>query len=70
MIDDETIIGKICLRASCLVFFAPIQVICRVTKSNNYNLNPIYLSYTSLFSSRFWMILGIVKKIYIYYFLM
>ena len=66
MIDDDTIIGKICFGTSCLVFFTPIQIIYRVIKEKNYNLIPIYLACASLFSSCFWIIHGIfIKDIYI-----
>ena len=66
MIDDDTIIGKICFGTSCLVFFTPIQLIYRVTKEKNYNLIPIYLSCASLLSSCFWIIHGVfIKDLYI-----
>ena len=66
MIDDETIIGKICFGTSCLVFFTPIQLIYRITKDKNYNLIPIYLAWSSLFSSFFWIIHGVfIKDLYI-----
>ena len=66
MIDDDTIIGKICFGTSCLVFFTPIQIIYRVTKEKNYNIIPIYLATSSLFSSCFWIIHGVfIKDLYI-----
>ena len=66
MIDDDSIIGKICFGTSCLIFFTPIQFIYRVTKEKNYNLIPIYLVCASLLSSFFWIIYGIfIKDLYI-----
>ena len=66
MIEDDTIIGKSCFGTSCLVFFTPIQLIYRVIKEKNYNLIPIYLAITSLFSSCFWIIHGVfIKDLYI-----
>ena len=66
MIDDDTIIGKICFGISFLLFFTPIQLIYRVMKEKNYNLIPIYLACTSFFSSCFWIIHGVfIKDLYI-----
>ena len=66
MIDDDTIIGKICFGTSCLLFLTPIQIIYRVMEEKNYNLIPIYLANVSLFSSCFWIIHGIlIKDLYI-----
>ena len=66
MIDDDTIIGKICFGTSFLVFFTHIQLIYRVTIEKNYNLIPIYIEVASLFSSCFWIIHGVfIKDLYI-----
>ena len=66
MIDDDTIIGKICFGTSCLVFFTPIQLIYKVSKEKNYNLIPIYFSCATFFSSCFWIIHGVfIKDLYI-----
>ena len=66
MIDDDTIIGKICFGTYCLLFFTPIQLIYRVIKEKNFNLIPIYLSYASLLSSYLWIIYGVfIKDLYI-----
>ena len=46
MIDDDTIIGKICFGTSCLIFLTP---------------NSVYIE-TSLFSSYFWKIHGVFIK--------
>ena len=66
MIDDDTIIGKICFGTSCLVLPTPIQLIYRVMKEKNYNLISIYLACISLVSSCFWIIHGVfIKDLYI-----
>lgn len=66
MIDDDTIIGKICFGTSCLVFLTPIQLIYKVMKEKNYNLISIYLTCVIFFSSFFWILHGVyIKDLYI-----
>ena len=48
VIEDDSIIGKICIGISCLVFLSPIQIIYRVLREKNYNLIPIYSAYISI----------------------
>ena len=59
IIDDDDIIGKICIATSCIVFLSPIQLIYRVIKEKNYNLIPIYTAYVSLASTSCWVAYGI-----------
>ncbi len=59
IIDDDSIIGKICIATSCIVFLSPIQLIYRVIKEKNYNLIPIYTAYISLVSTSCWVVYGI-----------
>ena len=59
IIDDDDIIGKICIATSCIVFLSPIQLIYRVIKEKNYNLIPIYTAYVSLAATSCWVAYGI-----------
>ena len=45
IIDDDRIVGKICIGTSCIVFLSPIQIIYKVIKEKNYILIPIYNCY-------------------------
>ena len=52
IIDDDRIVGKICILTFCVVFITPVQILYRVLKERNYNLIPIYNCWVSLcFSS-------------------
>ena len=62
VIDDEVIIGKICIGTSCVVFLSPIQLIYRVVKEKNYFLIPIYTAWVSLASTSCWVTYGIGLK--------
>ena len=66
IIDDESIIGKICNCTSIIVFLSPIQLILRVVKEKNYNLIPIYTAYVSFAASSCWVSYGVfIKDIYV-----
>ena len=58
IIDDDRIIGKICVGTSCLMFFSPIQIIYKVIKDKNYSLIPFINCLLILFYSMFWVIYG------------
>ena len=66
LIDDQSIIGKICNCTSIIVFLSPIQLIYRVIREKIYFLIPIYTAYVSFVSSSCWVIYGIsFKNMYI-----
>ena len=60
LVEDDTLIGKVCICTSCIVFMSPIQIIYRVSKEKNYNLIPIYTSWVSIFSTSFWITYGVL----------
>ena len=62
MIDDQSILGKICNCTSIIVFLSPIQLIYRVIKENIYFLIPIYTAYISFIASSCWVLYGISFK--------
>jgi uncharacterized protein with PQ loop repeat len=59
IIDDDRIVGKICVGTSCIVFLSQVQIIYKVLKDRNYNLIPIYNCWIALFYSICWVVYGI-----------
>ena len=59
IIDDDGIIGKICILSSFIVFLFQIQIIYKVLKEKNYNLISIHFSCASLAANICWCIYGI-----------
>ena len=67
VVDDDAVIGKICIVTSIVVFFTLSYLIYKVIKEkNNYILIQIYTAWGSLISYGFWVLYGIViKDVYI-----
>ena len=66
IINNESIIGKICNCTAIIVFLSPIQLIYRVINEKNYNLIPIYTAYVSFVASSCWVSYGVfLKDIYV-----
>ena len=59
IIDDDRIIGKICIATSCVIFFSPIQITYKVIKEKNYILIPIYNCYLIVLYAICWVVYGI-----------
>ena len=59
IIDDDRIVGKICVATCCIVYLNQVQIIYKVLKDRNYNLIPIYNCWIALFSSICWVVYGI-----------
>ena len=59
IIEDDRIVGKICIGTSCVVFLSPIQIIYKVIKEKNYILIPIYNCYLIFLYSICWVVYGI-----------
>ena len=59
IIDDDRIVGKICIATSCVIFFSPIQIIYKVIKDKNYILIPIYNCYLIVSYAICWVVYGI-----------
>ena len=59
IIDDDRIVGRICIGTSCVVFLFQIQIIYKVLKERTYNISPIYNCYIALFYSICWVVDGI-----------
>ena len=60
IIDDDRIVGKICIGTSCIVFLSPIQVIYKVIKEKNYNLIPIRPGCVYLCACILWIVYGVL----------
>ena len=58
IIDDDRIVGKICVGTSFIVYLAPIQIIYKVIKEKNYILIPIYNCYLIVLYSICWIVYG------------
>ena len=59
IIDDDRIVGKICVLTFFVVFITPVQILYRVLKERNYNLIPIYNCWLSLCFSSLWIVYAI-----------
>ncbi len=61
MIDDERIVGIICIATSFIIFLSQIQIIYKVIKEKNYILIPIYNCYFIFLYSICWAVYGIFR---------
>ena len=59
MIDDDRIVGKICILTFFIVYITPIQILYKVIKEKNYNLIPKNNCWVAFFASIFWIIYSI-----------
>ena len=59
IIDDDRIVGKICVGTCFIVYLSPIQIIYRVLKDKNYLLIPIYNCWLIFSYSISWVVYGI-----------
>ena len=60
IIDDDGIVGKICVGTTIIVFLTPIQILYKVIKEKNYILIPFKSSFIYLFASIAWIAYGIL----------
>ena len=66
IIDDDRIVGKICIGTTLVVFLTPIQTLYKVIKEKNYILIPFYSSIVYLFASIVWVVYGVmISEFYI-----
>ena len=59
VVDDDKIIGRLCLASNIVVYISPIQILYKVLKEKNYNLIQIYPGYVYLFACISWVVYGI-----------
>ena len=60
IIDDDRIVGKICIGTTIVVFLTPIQILYRVIKEKNYILIPFNSAVVFLFASILWCVYGVM----------
>jgi uncharacterized protein with PQ loop repeat len=60
IIDDDRIVGKICVGTNVVVFLTPIQIIYKVIKEKTYGLIPIKPSFAYLLACIGWIIYGVL----------
>ena len=60
IIDDDRIVGKICIGTSIVMFLSPIQIVYRVIKEKNYILIPIKSAFLYLATCIAWIAYGIL----------
>ena len=60
IIDDDRVVGKICIGTAIVVYLSPMQILYRVIKEKNYILIPIYSAWIYLCASIAWVAYGIM----------
>ena len=62
IVDDDRVIGNICIGTTLIIFISPIQILYKVINDKNYNLIPVVSALFYLFSCSFWLIYAIFIK--------
>ena len=66
IVDDDSIVGKICIGTAFVLYFSYIQTIYKVITEKNYRLISIYNSLIIFISSILWVVYGIlISDIYV-----
>ena len=62
VIDDDRVVGDICIGTTLIIFIFPLQIMYKVFKEKNYNLIPVLSSIIYLFSCLLWFLYAIFIK--------
>jgi solute carrier family 50 protein (sugar transporter) len=62
VIDDDRVVGDICIGTTLIVFLSPIQIMYKVFREKNYNLIPVFSAIVYLFTCLFWFLYAIFIK--------
>lgn len=62
VIDDDRVVGDICIGTTFIIFLSPIQIVYKVFKEKNYNLIPVFSAIIYLFTCLFWFIYALLIK--------
>ena len=62
VIDDDRVVGYICIGTTFIIFLSPIQILYKVFKEKNYNLIPVFAGIIYLFACLFWFVYAIFIK--------
>ena len=62
VIDDDRVVGDICIGTTIIIFISPIQILYKVLKEKNYNIIPVFSAIIYLFTCLFWFVYAIFIK--------
>lgn len=62
VIDDDRVVGDICIGTTIIIFISPIQILYKVFKEKNYNIIPVFSAIIFLLACLFWFIYAIFIK--------
>ena len=62
VIDDDRVVGDICIGTTIIIFISPIQILYKVFKEKNYNIIPVFSAIIYLFTCLFWFVYAIFIK--------
>jgi len=62
VIDDDRVVGNICIGTTIIIFISPIQILYKVFKEKNYNIIPVFAAIIFLLACLFWFIYAIFIK--------
>ena len=66
IVDDDRIVGKICIGTTIIMYLTPIQVVYRVSKEKNYILIPVCSAIIYLLACITWVAYGVlITDIYV-----
>ena len=51
VIDDDRVVGDICIGTTIIIFISPIQILYKVFKEKNYNIIPVFSAIIYLFTT-------------------
>ena len=62
VIDDDRVVGDICIGTTIIIFLSPLQILYKVFKEKNYNIIPVFAAIIFLLACLFWFIYAIFIK--------
>ena len=62
VIDDDRVVGDICIGTTFIIFLSPIQILYKVFKEKNYNIIPVFAAIIYLSGCLSWFIYAIFIK--------
>ena len=62
VIDDDRVVGGLCIGSTIIIFISPIQILYKVIKEKNYNIIPVFSAIIFLLTCLFWFVYAIFIK--------
>ena len=62
VIDDDRVVGGLCIGSTVIIFISPIQILYKVIKEKNYNIIPVFSAIIFLLTCLFWFVYAIFIK--------